>query len=417
MLSRERLITALNHKETDRVPVDLGSTAVTGIHASTLYYLRKALGLEQRPVKVHEVFQQLGFVEEDVRKALGIDVVGIGPYKNFIGVRNEKWVDYTAPINIPALISSEFAYDIKSDGSLVAYPGGDRNAKPSLYMPSGGYFFDNIERSDITADDETDPFEDFKDCFGVFNDEEAAFLQNQSKYYYEETDYGMILNFGGAAFGDAAIIPGASIKNPKGIRRLEEWYVTHKLRPEYIHSVYQLQCDAAIKNLQILKQAVGEKIQAIFMGGTDFGTQNCELMSVDDFKEFYKPYMLKVNNWVHENTKWKTFYHSCGSIPNLLDEFVECGVDIINPVQCSAKGMDAKILKEKYNKKLVFWGGGMDTQKTLPFGTAQECKEMTKERIQIFSKDGGYIFNTVHNIQAKTPIENIVAMFKEANGG
>jgi uroporphyrinogen-III decarboxylase len=126
----------------------------------------------------------------------------------------------------------------------------------------------------------------------------------------------------------------------------------------------------------------------------------------------YIPYYKKVNDWVHQNTTWKTFYHSCGSISNFIEDFIDAGVDILNPVQCSAFNMDAKSLKDKYGDRIVFWGGGIDTQHTLPFGTPDECYKMTTERLKIFSENGGYIFNPVHNIQAKTSVENIIEMYK-----
>jgi uroporphyrinogen-III decarboxylase len=128
------------------------------------------------------------------------------------------------------------------------------------------------------------------------------------------------------------------------------------------------------------------------------------------FREFYKPYHTKANKWIHENTTWKTMYHSCGSVIDLMDDFVESGIDILNPVQCSAEGMNPKTLKEKYGDKIVFWGGGVDTQKTLPFGTAEDVKKQVKDRMHIFGKGGGFVFNPIHNVQRGTPQENLVAL-------
>jgi uroporphyrinogen-III decarboxylase len=157
---------------------------------------------------------------------------------------------------------------------------------------------------------------------------------------------------------------------------------------------------------------VGDKIELMQISGTDFGTQRCEFISPDLFREFYKPYHKKINDWVHNNTNWKTFYHTCGSVVNLLDDFVDSGMDIMNPVQCSATGMEPKFLKEKYGGKLTFWGGGIDTQNTLPFGTPEEVKAEALERLKIFAPGGGFVFNTIHNIQQPTPVENILAMFE-----
>lgn len=135
-------------------------------------------------------------------------------------------------------------------------------------------------------------------------------------------------------------------------------------------------------------------------------------LSPDMYPEFYKPFYKRINEWVHTPTSWKTFYHSCGSDVDFLDDFVSAGIDILNPVQISASGMDPNFLKKNYGDKLVFWGGGVDTQKTLPFGTPEEVKEEVENNMLIFGKDGGFVFNTVHNIQATVPVDNLIAMFE-----
>jgi uroporphyrinogen-III decarboxylase len=164
---------------------------------------------------------------------------------------------------------------------------------------------------------------------------------------------------------------------------------------------------------------MGRLVDIIFICGADFGTQNSTFCSEDTFRELYMPYYKKINDWIHKNTAWKTFKHSCGAIEPFMKLFIEAGFDIINPVQCSAKGMDPKILKDRYGDKLVFWGGGVDTQWVLPFGTMEEIRQQVLERCKIFSHNGGFVFNAIHNIQANTPVENIAAMIKavkEFNG-
>ena len=165
-----------------------------------------------------------------------------------------------------------------------------------------------------------------------------------------------------------------------------------------------------LKNAELIYQACGNKIQAIYVSGADFGTQNGPYMSLESFRKFYKPYHTRINLWIHEHTQWKTFFHSCGAVADFLQDFYESGVDILNPVQLSARGMDGKMLKEQWGDKFVFWGGGVDTQKTLPYGTPEEVYAQVQERLRIFGKGGGYVFGSIHNIVAKTPIENIMAM-------
>ena len=168
----------------------------------------------------------------------------------------------------------------------------------------------------------------------------------------------------------------------------------------------------AIGNLERLRVAIGDRTAVIQTNGTDFGTQNGPFCSVSQYRELYLPYQKQVNGWIHRHTKWKTFMHCCGGIAPLLDAIVEAEFDILNPVQCSAKGMDARTLKKSYGDRLVFWGGGVDTQKTLPFGTAQEVRDQVRERIEILGAGGGFVFCTIHNVQANTPIENLLALFE-----
>jgi len=191
------------------------------------------------------------------------------------------------------------------------------------------------------------------------------------------------------------------------------------LYPEMVAEVYDRGTDIAIQNFKRYWDEFGSDIDIMYVCGTDLGSQNSLMMSTDTFKELYLPYYKKMNDWIHENTTWKTLKHSCGAIFDVLPYIIEAGFDAINPVQCSAAGMDPKRLKDTYGKDILFWGGGVDTQRVLPFGTPEEVREQVLERLEIFSKDGGYIFNHIHCIQANTPIENIAAMVdavKEFNG-
>lgn len=419
MTSRQRIIDAINHRQPDRVPVDLGATGQTGMNASTLYRLRAALGLEEHPIEISEIFQMLGKIDEDMMTYAGADIIGLNNPSNMFGVPDGPLKPFTMPDGTPTLIAQGNEYDIKDDGSVYMYPQGNRSVGPSGHMPANGSFFDNINRAPAFDEDDLTPAEDFKDDFGILNDETARYLEKKSKLLYEGTEYAIIGNLGGAGLGDSAMVPGPHVLAPKGIRSFEDWLMAHMLYPEYIEEVFEMQTQAMLKNLEIYRQAVGDRIQIVWISGTDFGTQNGEFFRLDVFRELYKPYYQRINDWVHKNTPWKTFFHCCGSIVNYLDDFVEMGVDILNPVQLSAKGMDPHMLKEKYGDKLVFWGGGVDTQQTLPFGTPEEVKAQVKERLEILSKGGGYVFAPIHNVVAKTPVENLIAMYeavKEFNG-
>ena len=412
MTSRQRILETINHRQPDRVPVDLGATGQTGMNASTLYRLRKALGLEEHPIEISEIFQLLGKVDPDMMQYAGADVIGLNNPSNMFGVPDGPLKPFRMPDGTPTLIAQGNEYDVAEDGSVYMYPQGNRSVGPSGHMPAGGSFFDNINRAPEFDEDDLTPAEDFKDDFGILDDATARYLEDKSKALYEGTDYAIIGNLGGAGLGDSAMVPGPHVLAPKGIRKFDDWLMAHMLYPEYIQEVFEMQTQTMLKNLEIYRQAVGDRIQIVWISGTDFGTQNGEFFRPEVFRELYKPYYQRINDWVHQNTPWKTFYHCCGSIVNYLDDFVEMGVDILNPVQLSARGMDAHMLKEKSGDKLVFWGGGVDTQQTLPFGTPEQVRQQVKERLDILSKGGGYVFAPIHNVVAKTPVENLIAMYE-----
>ena len=423
MTSRERVIAAINHQPVDRCPIDLGSNGQTGINASTLYKFRKYLGLDEHPLNIIEPYQMLGEVEEDLMKVVGNDVIGLWNTGNMLGYKNDNKKSWQMDDGTPVNMGSGFEIDINEKGEKLLYPCGDRSAQYSCKMPAGGSFFDNIERSgewDFDLDEEElTPVEDFKEDFAVASDEEARYWEEKSKKLYDETDYAIIGVLGGAGFGDVAQIPGPSIRNPKGIRRIEDWLMAHAMYPGYVDDVFGYQEEIMLKNLEIYKQAVGDRIQVIWVSGTDLGTQKSTFTSLDTFRKLYKPHFSRVNDWIHKNTGWKTFYHSCGCVAELLDDIVDMGVDCLNPVQFSAlenKGVTPQVIKEKYGDKLTFWGGGVDTQKTLPFGTSEEVFNEVKSRVEILNNNGGYVFSSIHNIVANVPVENLRAMYEAVLG-
>lgn len=419
MNSRERLIATLNHQTPDRLPIDLGATSQTSINASTLYQFRKALGLDSHRLMITEPSQLLGEVEQDILNLLGVDVVGLWNTTTCFGYQNKDWKEWSMDDGTPVFMGGGFTYDEDSQARKLVYPHGDRTAEYSAIIPKGGSFFDSVTREPFDFDlDEEDltPLEDFKDDFAIATDEEARHWEKKSIDLYENTEYGIVGMLGGGALGDAAVIPGPAVRHPKGIRRVDDWLLAHVMYPDYIKAVFRYQTDIMLKNLEIYKQAVGDRIQVIWISGTDFGNQRSGMISLQTFRELYKPYYKEINDWVHKNTSWKTFYHTCGAVYDFLDDFADMGLDCLNPLQLSANGMDAATIKANYGDKFTFWGGGVDTQHTLPFGTPEEVRRQVRERIDILSKDGGYVFNTIHNIVANVPPENLIAMYEEATG-
>jgi len=184
---------------------------------------------------------------------------------------------------------------------------------------------------------------------------------------------------------------------------------------DFVYQIFERQCEIALKNLAKIYDAVGDRVSVVFITGTDFGTQAGPFISPASYRKLFQPFHRRVNDWVHQHTPWKTFMHSCGSVAALIDDFIEAGFDILNPVQCSAVGMAPRTLKERFGAKITFWGGGVDTQKTLPFGTPDQIRREVRERIEIFGAGGGFIFNTIHNVQAGVHTENLAALYKTLN--
>ena len=406
--SRENFIQTINHEQPGKVVVDFGSTAVTGIHVLIIEKLREHYGLERKPVRVIEPYQMLGEVDDDLVEALGVDVLGISPRSNMFGHPQENWKAYQAHWGQEVLVPGTFNTTFGENGDTLMYPEGDTSVSPSARMPVKGYFFDAIIRQGTIDDATLDP-EDNLEEFSLFTPEDLEYWK-QVAVKTEGRDKAVIANFGGTAIGDIALVPAMNLKNPKGIRDITEWYMSTVMRTDYLHRVFEKQTDIALQNLEMARGVVGNTVDAIFICGTDFGTQDSTFCSVETFRELYQPYYKKMNDWIHKNTQWKTFKHCCGSVASFMQDFIDAGFDIINPVQINAAGMDPVMLKKQYGDRLVFWGGGVDTQKMLPFGKPDEIEEHVKRNCEIFASDGGFVFNTVHNIQANVPLENVLAM-------
>jgi hypothetical protein len=409
MTSRERTLASINHKDPGKIPVDIGGTGVTGVHVRAVENLRHYYSLEQRPVKVTEPYQMLGEVDEDLAIIIGTDICGILSRINMFGIpQNEKWKEFRTFWGQTVLVPEKFNTSLAEDGSLLIYPEGDTAVLPSAKMPSSGYFFDALTRQD-PIDDNNLNVENNLEEFSLISDDDLDYWRTQFEKV-RHSGKAVIAGFGGTAIGDIALVPGLNLKHPKGIREVAEWYISTAMRKEYLHQIFERQTDIALKNLAQLYKNGGDAVDVVFLCGTDFGTQISTFCSGETFDELYAPYYKKMNDWIHKNTNWKTFKHSCGAIEPFISRFINCGFDILNPVQISATGMEPEHLKKKYGKDIVFWGGGIDTQKVLAFGSPAEVKDQVLRNCRIFGEGGGFVFNTVHNIQANVPVENIVAM-------
>jgi hypothetical protein len=402
-------------------PSVVGTSTIESLQSGVIYgfagqvdgiveKLRDYFGLEKRPVRVIEPYQMLGEMDTELIKAMDIDVTGLFSAKNMFGVPNENWKVKKTLWGQEVMFPAEFNYTFNENGDILMYPEGDTTVPPSAMMPRTGYFFDALDRQQ-PVDDSTLKLEDNLEEFAVISAQELEYWKNQISSLPENRG-GIVATLGGTALGDIALVPAIQLKHPKGIRGVEEWYISTLIREDFIKNIYERQTEIALENLRQLYGVIGEKIDVAFICGTDFGTQNSTFCSPETYARVWLPYYKKVNDWIHGNTGWKTFKHSCGAVRPLMNLFIESGFDIINPVQINAADMDPVQLKREYGNRIIFWGGGVDTQGAFAFGTPAQVKEQVKRQCDIFNKNGGFVFNTVHNVQANVPFENVVAMIE-----
>ena len=414
---RKRVLDAISHRAPDAVPIDFGGSAVTGMHVSCVAGLRDHYELEKRLVKVIEPYQMLGLIEDDLRQAIGIDTTPLLGRTTFFGFENRDWKPWDFN-GLEVLVAHGFRTSVEPEkGGTLIYPKGDLSARPCAHMPKDGVFFDSIIRQKPLDYDHLNP-EDNTEQFQPVTDAQLDAIEEDARAV-ATGEYAVFASLVNANLGDIAWVPGPDLVDPKGVRDVAEWYMLTASHPEVVHKIFERQVEVAIANLERINARVGHLIDVLFLCGTDFGTQTSSFCSPRKFDSLWKPHYANLCGWIHKNTRWKVFKHSCGSSERFFESMIDAGIDIINPVQCSAKGMDPRFLKEKYKGRLVFWGGGVDTQKTLPFGTPAEVRAEVIERCEIFSEGGGFVFNSIHNVLAGTPLENMVAMIdavKEFNG-
>jgi len=418
MTSKERVRKVVDHQEADRIPIDFGSSFITGIHCSVVAQLRDHYGLEKRPVKVCEPYQMLGEVEEDLLDAMGIDVQPILPHRTIFGFPNENWKMWKTPWGQEVLVSEHFKTYQDNNGNTYIYPKGNTSAPASGHMPRSGYFFDTIERTDPDFDEDDLKVEDNLEEFGLMTGEEEAYWKKQAETF-KDSKRAISVHLNGTGLGDIALVPAPFLEHPKGVRGVADWYMTVAEEEEFVIELFDRQAGIAVKNMEKLYGILGDLVDIVVVCGTDFGTQASLFCGIPKYREVWLPRYKKINDWIHQNTNWRTFKHSCGAIEPLIDSFADSGFDILNPVQCSAEGMEAEGLKQRYGNRITFWGGGVNTQQTLPFGTPAEVRSEVLGRCKTFGPGGGFVFNAIHNIQALSPVENFVAMMdavKEYNG-
>jgi uroporphyrinogen-III decarboxylase len=399
MTSRQRVLTALEHREPDRIPVDLGGTIMTGIAVRALIDLRKHLHLETRAVKAYEVFQMLGEVEADMVEAFELDVLPVEPEVLFFGLKRSSYKPWALFDGTEILVPENFEVEGDGSGGWLLREGGDPSKPVVARIPEGGYYFDRARDESLHTQFEPPPLKQMGEEYGyLFSDEQLGFMVRRA-------DELRPLN-------KAHVFGAWPVFGPPRPGNMTDWLCLLVTEPEYVGRLFEMKLESDLKRLEQIADALGDSIDIFGIDGNDYGTQRSEMFSPEVFERFYLPYYRAINGWIHENTDWKTWKHTCGSVPELLPLFIESGLDAINPVQTSASGMEPQTLKERYGERISFWGGGVDTQRTLPFETPETVYDQVAERIRTFGPGGGFVFAAVHNIQAKTPPQNIEAMFQ-----
>jgi hypothetical protein len=406
MTSRERVWETVNHRQPDRVPIDLGGMKASGINALTYHALKKRLGIDT-PTRILDPRFMIAVVEEQVLEHFHGDVLPLDLSGIIGAVRPEReWIPRTLFEGTPVLFPPGTGIREEADGGLTLL---NYDGTPSTFrMPKGGYYFDDTA---FNRGDGIDPAK-FKPQSDI-PDESLRLMADYARKLSRDTTYALLGWGFGVCFLGLSLITDRANNVTQGMP--DEWMMMLMTEKETCHEIMGRSVEATINCLRLVHEALGDTCFAWGVASDDSGTQRCEFINPDLWAEMIKPHYAKLCGWIHGHTKMKTYLHSCGSIPRLIPHWIEAGVDILNPVQTSAAGMDPRTLKERYGKRLVFWGGGCDTQTVLPNGTPESVAEHVKQRMEVFAPGGGYVFTQVHNIQAKVPAENVQAMLEAAH--
>jgi uroporphyrinogen-III decarboxylase len=405
MNSRERIKRAINFQEADRVPIDLGGLKASAIAVEAYDRVSCRLGISKTP-RVADTPGMIAVVEEPVRKRFGVDVmpVDITMIPGLLTPASQ-WVPRRLFSGTDVLFLPGTGIQVEADGSWVLL--GKDGAPSSFRMPKDGYYFDDMAFNQGNGIDPArfHPVDDVAD-------EVLKQIEQYSSQLYEETEYALLGWGGGVCFLGLSVITDPRSNVTMGMTN--EWMMMLLTEKETCHEMMDRSVEATIKCLTLLHEAVGDRCFAWGIASDDSGTQRGEFINPSLWAEMMKPHYRKLCDWVHKNTPWKTFLHSCGSVYHLIPHFIDAGIDILNPVQTSAANMDPARLKKEFGGRIVFWGGGCDTQNVLGSATPEEVREHVRERLKIFAPGGGYVFTQVHNIQRNVPAENVIAMLDAA---
>lgn len=406
MNSRERIMAAVNHKQPDQVPVDLGSTPSSGISAIAYARLKSHLGLTGGHTRVYDVVQQLAEPETSILDRFGIDVIDLGRAFN---TNDREWYPIKLQDGSAAEYPSWFKPVLQADGSTLAYAAdGTMIAK----MPAGATFFDQTVFPYL--DDFPDNYKDLPAAMSKVlwsalvhspwdHASEPGFwqrLRQEAINLRQSTDKAIMIVCGCNLFEWGTFL-----------RRIDNFLMDIYSDEENVEAMLEALLEIHLKTLENVCNAVGDVVD-ILRFGDDLGLDTGGFMAPEYYRRLFKPRHKQLCDYVHKNSQMKTFLHSCGSIYEIMPDLIEAGYDILNPMQTQCRNMEPERLKREFGRDVTFWGGGSDTRHTLNRGTPAEVKEDVKRRLEILTPGGGYVFNPIHNILPDVPPENIVAMFE-----
>jgi len=413
MNSREKVLASINHNEPRKVPVDMGSNPSSGISAIAYSNLLKHLKMEHLPVQIYDVVQQLAQPHDEIIDLFGIDVLDIG--RTF----NEKpahWQPTILANGGKAFYPTWFNPEKNESGDWIAK---HSSGLPIAKMPGGATFFDQIHYPWV--DGYPDNFRSLDDAMSKVlwstfvhspwdNAEMPGFweeLRKRAIHLKQTSDKALMIVVGCNLFEWGTFI-----------RRMDNFMMDLYMEPDNVEKLLDALLEKHLEMLAKVCESVGD-VADIVRFGDDLGAMNGPFMDPELYRQFFKPRHKQLCDFVKQNRNMNTFLHSCGSIYKLIPDLIEAGFDILNPVQTQCADMQPKKLKNEFGKEVTFWGGGIENVGTLNAATTEQVRAEVLNRLEILSKGGGYVFNTVHNILPDVPPENIMAMFnavKEFNG-
>jgi uroporphyrinogen decarboxylase len=396
MNHRQRVLAALCHQEPDRVPLDLGGTVDSTVMAVAYRKLRAHLGLGEGTTRVTDVYQHTALVEEDVRQALGIDVRVVFDEPN-------EWRKGSLPDGSPAEFPVKFQPRLQKDGSQVVF---DAAGNVVLKMPKGGHYFDPVHYHLANATSVRD-IEKHIAAIESYDkpshlDRSYEELAKNAQALRQETDYLLVGFFGGHIFQAA-----------QSLRGWETFLIDLLVNQGFAEGLMDQLAEANIRRLERYAATVGPYVDVVQFED-DLGMQDRPLLRPDLYRKMVKPYQEKLFRFAKSRCTAHLLLHTDGAVSSFIPDFIEMGIDILNPVQVSAAGMDTRELKRTFGRDITFWGGGCDSQSVLPFGNPEEVKDEVRRRIDDLAPGGGFVFSPIHNVQAGVPPENVVAMFETA---